>query len=167
MVNVELAQRRASSTVLTLMRVAKHQVATSQANGRARNAVVPEQMDNAWNSKPSADDGELVVVSAYWKVPPELEIVRVPVLVECEGAPTIKKNNRTLDRGHLNGTEVPIEDEHGEQEWISHRSVCGRKETRRAFERLSGARTPSRMLWRRSVHREHAAVESKWRARGE
>ena len=136
MVNIELAQRRASPAILTLMRVAKHQVATSQANGRARNAIVPEQVDDPWNSKPSANDGQLVVVSAYRKVPPEFEIVGVTVLVQCEGAPAVKKNNRALDRGHLNGTEVPIEDKHGEREWISHRSVCGRKGTRHAFERL-------------------------------
>jgi hypothetical protein len=80
-------------------------------------------MDYTRNAEPSAHDGKLVVVSANGQVAPEVEIVRVTDLVQRKSTPAIKQNDGALDRGHLNGAEVSIEDEHGQRKRVNHLSV--------------------------------------------
>ena len=113
MINVEFAKRRTPATILTLVSVAEHEVAARQANCRARDTIVAQQMNHSRNAKSAAHDGQLVIISANGEISPQVKIVGVAVLIESECAPTIEKNDCALDRGHLNRAEVSVEDEDG------------------------------------------------------
>jgi hypothetical protein len=69
-------------------------------------------MHYARDSESSANDGELVVIGTNGKVAPKVEIVRIADLVQGERTPTIEQDDSALDRGHLYGAEVSVENEY-------------------------------------------------------
>jgi hypothetical protein len=111
-VDIELPQRRTLAAVLTLMSVAKHQVATCEPYGYPRRAVVTEQMHHSRYTEGAADDWNRVVVFAHGEPTPEFEVVRLAVIVERERHTTKQQYDRALHRCHLNRYEVAVKREY-------------------------------------------------------
>ena len=50
MINVQLTQRWLLSAILTLVLVTEHEVAARETNGDLRGAIIPVQMEHAWDA---------------------------------------------------------------------------------------------------------------------
>src|SRR5258708_24686948 len=114
MIDIQRAKRRTRATVLTLMRIAKHQVPPRKTHCDARSALVAQEVHHPRNPEFSTDDGKGVVFVAQRQLAPELEIVRIASLVERQRGSAIKKDDGALHRRHLHRDEVAIQHQYWE-----------------------------------------------------
>jgi hypothetical protein len=108
MVDIQLAKRRPLSAVLTLVRVAKHQIAACQPHRHARRSIVAKQVNHARHAEIASDDWNRVILCPNGQLAPQLEIVRLTAVVKGEGHPPIEQNNGALHRRHLHRNEVTV-----------------------------------------------------------
>jgi hypothetical protein len=79
-------------------------------------------------AKLATDDGNDVVVGPDGKPTPELEVVRLPALVERQGDVPVKEHDGALHRRNLHRKEVPVEHEDGKGKDVGHRSMRNARE---------------------------------------
>jgi hypothetical protein len=128
-IDIQLAGRRALPAVLALMRIAEHQVATSEPHGHARRAVVTKQVNHSRHAKLASDDGYGVILGAHWKLSPEVEVVRLSAIVERRGRAPIQENDRPFHGRHLDRNEVAVKSKDGKREDVCHGS-CAKRPTK-------------------------------------
>ncbi len=104
------------------MGVAEHEVAARQTHRHARRPVVPQEVHHAGHAQLASDDRDRVIVFAQRELAPEVEVVRITALVEGERHAAVEKDDRTLDRRHLDGDEIPVENEDWKGQYVGHRA---------------------------------------------
>jgi hypothetical protein len=103
MVDIQLPQRGTLSTVLALMRVPEHQVATRESHRDPRGSVIAKQVNDARHAERAPDNRNGVIVSAHWQLSPQLEVVGFTDIVEGKSDTAIEQHDGALHGGHLNG----------------------------------------------------------------
>lgn len=107
-VDVQLTQRWTLSTVLTLMGITEHQIATSESHRDPRGSIVSEQVNDARHAELAPYDGNYVILIPHRQLAPELEVVRFADVVKSKRHTTVEENDSALHRRDLNGHEVSI-----------------------------------------------------------
>jgi hypothetical protein len=108
MVDIQLANRRPLSAILTLVRIAKHQIAARQAHRHARCSIVAKQVNHTGHAELASNDWNRVILCPNRQLAPQLEIVGLTAVVKGEGHPPIEQNNGPLHRRNLHGNEVTV-----------------------------------------------------------
>jgi len=110
-IDVEVPNGRALAAVLTLVRVAQHQVLARETNRRPRLAIVLVQVQHARDAQTAADDRQTIVRISYGQLTPEIEVVPISVFVERLSYTSIEEHEGSLARRDLNGLEVPVQNQ--------------------------------------------------------
>jgi hypothetical protein len=102
-IDIQLPQRRTLSTILTLVGVPEHQVATRESYGDARGSIISKQVNHARDAERAPDNWNSVIVSAHRQVAPQVEVVRFTDIIQGECDTAVKQHDRALYGCHLNG----------------------------------------------------------------
>ena len=82
MIDVQVADGRPLAAVLTLVRIAEHDVAAREAHDGPRFAVVALQVEDSRDAQRTPDDGQQIVLFAHRECAPAVKIVGFAHLVQ-------------------------------------------------------------------------------------
>jgi hypothetical protein len=102
-IDIQLPQRGTFSTILTLVGVPEHQVATGESYRDAGGSIISKQVNHARDAERAPDNRNSVIVSAHGQVSPQVKIVRLTNIIEGKCDTAVEQHNGALYGRHLNG----------------------------------------------------------------